>query len=474
MEPVTLILVFSFYSPALLSAVRINAKGREVLYLAKGDSVKLRCPYELEPQDHGPNGLDIEWTQLNSDPTNLDHVILSYHDQRVTRPDYQRGGSGIQEAWRLENPNFEKNSGSQRLASAGDCCSGLLQRVNFALPDPSQSDASLSLQNVQISDSATYECKVKKTTVATRKVIVMVLERPSVPRCSIAGNKALGREVTLSCISRAGTPQLDYRWAKIADHSPGHGNWFSPNAVKAEGPHPGDLVIRKLSQEDLGVYQCSVANKVGSARCMLEISLSEDSSPASIIVGAVLGSLLFLLLLLCLVVGLVYCCRKKRCKEEASQIRVDTVPPRMKERSRQSSLRSVLGYLPHNISFLQRQKYEIPKEQEGTEMTSPGQEADLISVVDSSRKGNKIHRNDPPPPVVTKANVHVNPGLPSYAQTKSRALMASDPLPTKSDPGRRDLFESEPGAAQGQKRYPRPHGGVPAMVSSMSREGLVV
>ncbi|XP_078238346.1 V-set and immunoglobulin domain-containing protein 8 [Pogona vitticeps] len=206
-------------APALLSAVRINAKGREVLYLAKGDSVKLRCPYELEPQDHGPNGLDIEWTQLNSDPTNLDHVILSYHDQRVTRPDYQRGGSGIEEAGLLENPNFEKNSGSQRLASVGDCCSGLLQRVNFALPDPSQSDASLSLQDVQISDSATYECKVKKTTVATRKVIVMVL-----------------------------------------------------------GPHPGDLVIRKLSQEDLGVYQCSVANKVGSARCMLEISLSEGDN----------------------------------------------------------------------------------------------------------------------------------------------------------------------------------------------------
>lgn len=63
------------YPLGMLAAVKINAKGREVIYLAKGDSVKLGCPYELEPEDLGPNGLDIEWTQINSDPTNLDTVV---------------------------------------------------------------------------------------------------------------------------------------------------------------------------------------------------------------------------------------------------------------------------------------------------------------------------------------------------------------------------------------------------------------
>lgn len=61
------------------------------------------------------------------------------------------------------------------ISSARDCCSELQQRVNFAAADPSRHDASMNLQDVQISDSATYECKVKKTTVATRKVTVTVL-----------------------------------------------------------------------------------------------------------------------------------------------------------------------------------------------------------------------------------------------------------------------------------------------------------
>lgn len=60
---------------ALLSAVRINGDGQEVLYLAEGDSVRLGCPYILDPEDYGPNGLDIEWMQLNSDPSHRENVV---------------------------------------------------------------------------------------------------------------------------------------------------------------------------------------------------------------------------------------------------------------------------------------------------------------------------------------------------------------------------------------------------------------
>lgn len=61
--------------PALLSAVRINGDGQEVLYLAEGDNVRLGCPYILDPEDYGPNGLDIEWMQLNSDPAHRENVV---------------------------------------------------------------------------------------------------------------------------------------------------------------------------------------------------------------------------------------------------------------------------------------------------------------------------------------------------------------------------------------------------------------
>lgn len=53
----------------------------------------------------------------------------------------------------------------------------LQHRVRFAASDPSQYDASINLMNLQVSDTATYECRVKKTTMASRKVIVTVQGR---------------------------------------------------------------------------------------------------------------------------------------------------------------------------------------------------------------------------------------------------------------------------------------------------------
>uniref|UniRef100_H9GSJ4 Ig-like domain-containing protein n=1 Tax=Anolis carolinensis TaxID=28377 RepID=H9GSJ4_ANOCA len=269
-------------------AVRINAKGREVIYLAKGQSARLVCPYELEAHDDGPDSLDIEWTRMNSDPTSLDNVV------------------------------------SQRIC----CCSGLQQRINFAIPDPSQYDASINLQDVQISDSATYECKVKKTTLASRKVTIMVLERPSVPKCSITGKVSLGHEVTLCCAADAGNSPLAYQWSRGRSRGPRSfvlhlarlGSLTPSSFLDPSGVHPGDIVIKNLSREHVGLYQCSVANKVGYSQCVLEISLA-DGKRLVVVIGAVLGSLLFLILLLCLTMWIIYCVRRRKFKEEVNQIR---------------------------------------------------------------------------------------------------------------------------------------------------------
>lgn len=61
--------------PALLSAVRINGDGQEILFLAEGDNVRLGCPYILDPEDVGNNALDIEWMQLNSDPAHRENMV---------------------------------------------------------------------------------------------------------------------------------------------------------------------------------------------------------------------------------------------------------------------------------------------------------------------------------------------------------------------------------------------------------------
>ena len=83
-------------SPALLLAVRINSKGREVLYLAKGDSVKLGCPYVLEPEDNGPQGVGIEWIQITPKRTGPENVV-SFTCPSNCCPTMQAGQAG--QAW---------------------------------------------------------------------------------------------------------------------------------------------------------------------------------------------------------------------------------------------------------------------------------------------------------------------------------------------------------------------------------------
>ncbi|XP_039222130.1 V-set and immunoglobulin domain-containing protein 8 [Crotalus tigris] len=449
-------------APALSPAVKIKAKGREILYLAKGESVKLGCPFELEPQDEGPNDLDIEWTQMNADPTNLDSVVSLLRSSRFNAySNVSQGGSGNQDASRFSNPGFQQNEGGHPFGLANDCCNGLQQRVNFVVPDPSKYDASINLQNVQISDSATYECKVKKTTVATRKVTVMVLEKPSTPHCSISGKVFLGNEIILRCGSGAGSHPLMYRWTKMADFPIESG---LPASTVA-GSSPGDLVIHKVSPNHLGVYQCIVSNKVGSARCTLEVS--HDSPLLTIIVGAVLGSLLFLVLLICLIVCLVHCCKKKRCKEESNQIRVDTAAPRPRQESRNSSLRSVLGYIPHNINFMQRRKYESPREQEGVEMLSPNQDPEL-----SSNSCTSPPASGHPSVVTTKARVHYDASGPSYSHGRSAASGSSN-TPCHESPNS-DAPVCDRDASHGKRSHPGQYGGVAVMMPAKTREGLVI
>uniref|UniRef100_A0A674IKR6 V-set and immunoglobulin domain containing 8 n=1 Tax=Terrapene triunguis TaxID=2587831 RepID=A0A674IKR6_9SAUR len=286
---------------ALLEAVRINAKGQQVLYLAQGDSVRLGCPYILEPEDNGPTNLDIIWTMVNPDQR---LPFLTYQDQRI------------------------------RYGSAP----GLQQRVSFVAQDPSLYDASILLANLQMSDSATYECRVKKATVDTHQVTVTVLEKPAAPRCWMDGEPVRGGDLMLRCCSDGGSLPLSYQWSKMGGDYPPLGNvyymsfrksWhpgdpfhgWSSQGVFGGGPRhgpdglpggsgcpalsqgplgveelappvggyfvgahsglglscagqaSGDLMIQSLSQEHSGTYCCRVTNRVGYTQCMVRVSV---------------------------------------------------------------------------------------------------------------------------------------------------------------------------------------------------------
>ncbi|NXK98319.1 VSIG8 protein, partial [Formicarius rufipectus] len=47
--------------------------------------------------------------------------------------------------------------------------SGLQDRVAFVHTDPGQHDASIRLADLQVSDTGTYQCRVKKNTVAVHE-----------------------------------------------------------------------------------------------------------------------------------------------------------------------------------------------------------------------------------------------------------------------------------------------------------------
>uniref|UniRef100_A0A8D1LP98 Ig-like domain-containing protein n=1 Tax=Sus scrofa TaxID=9823 RepID=A0A8D1LP98_PIG len=348
-------------SPALLSAVRINGDGQEILYLAEGDNVRLGCPYILDPEDYGPNGLDIEWMQVHSDPSHRENVFLSYQDKRINHGNLPH----------------------------------LQQRVRFAASDPSQYDASITLSNLQVSDTATYECRVKKTTMATRRVIVTVQARPAVPMCWSEGHMTRGNDIVLKCFANGGSPPLSYKWAKISGYTHPYraGSYHSQHSFHSElsyqesfhsiinqGLSNGDLVLKAIGPEDDGLYQCTVANHVGYSVCVVEVKVS-DTKRIGMIIGAVLGSLLMLACLFVGIWGLVcWCCGGTgaggtrgafgygngggvgggACGDLANEIREDAVAPGCKASGRGSRVTHLLGYPTQNISRSLRRKYAPP------------------------------------------------------------------------------------------------------------------
>ncbi|XP_048360004.1 V-set and immunoglobulin domain-containing protein 8-like [Sphaerodactylus townsendi] len=258
----------------LSSAVRITEDGSKIIYLPKGESVKLGCPFSTDPEDNTPDSAwNIQWRQVKPGQYPQTNPLLSYHDHQIIRP----GPPDLQ------------------------------QRVGFTSADPSLYDASMQLRDVRITDSATYECTVKKTTEATHKVTIAVQERPAIPQCWIIGDMDYGNDITLRCMASAGSPPLTYRWSMT--HGPGFRDWIPGNM----GSVPGDLHIYDLGDEHVGTYQCSVGNNVGVAYCSVDIVMGGGLGSPWMIGGSVLCSLLGMALIIGGIIWCTWCCWGKGC-----------------------------------------------------------------------------------------------------------------------------------------------------------------
>ncbi|XP_029018300.1 V-set and immunoglobulin domain-containing protein 8b [Betta splendens] len=285
-------------------AMQITSTGPQTIQKAQGESVTLGCTYSSGAQDTGD--LDIEWSALSPDMTQKDKLLLSYTGGQILR--YSDGS--------------------------------LSSRLNFST-SPNQGDASVTVADAKASDTATYQCKVKKAPgVDSRKVTLLVLVPPSAPRCSVDGAEEKGSAVSLMCKSRWGSNPLSYTWTRQTGGA--------MPATATQNSQTGALVINNLTDSNVGTYMCEASNAVGKAQCTYELHAYNPVNKVGVIVGAVIGALLLLLLLLFLIWLLWVCCCKRRYeKEAANELKEDAPAPESRPASRNSSMRSVVGYRAH-------------------------------------------------------------------------------------------------------------------------------
>ncbi|RXM95807.1 Coxsackievirus and adenovirus receptor-like [Acipenser ruthenus] len=90
-------------------------------------------------------------------------------------------------------------------------------RVHFNSPDPKAGDASINITKLLVSDTGTYLCKVKKAPgVNSRKTLLTVMVKPSVPKCYVEGSSEQGKDILMKCKSAEGTNPIQYTWERIS------------------------------------------------------------------------------------------------------------------------------------------------------------------------------------------------------------------------------------------------------------------
>ncbi|XP_016328639.1 coxsackievirus and adenovirus receptor homolog [Sinocyclocheilus anshuiensis] len=296
------VLAMLFPKANVTAAMKVTSSGPQTIQMAQGDPVTLDCTYTSSQADIGE--LDIEWSVVSPDTTKKDQMIISY-----------TGG---------------------RKYTHGD--SDLMKGVDFTATDPSQGDASLSISSLTASHAGTYQCKVKKAPgVDSRKISLIVMVRPSVPKCWVDGGEAVGEPASLRCRSDEGTAPLLYSWRRES------GGPIPPDAI--QNTITGELLISNHSVSHSGVYSCEVSNAVGKESCRLNLQALKPPNRAGVITGTVVGCLLLIMIVLIIIWLLIFKCNwNQHDKEFSNEIREDAPAPESRPTSRISSFRSGVAY----------------------------------------------------------------------------------------------------------------------------------
>ncbi|XP_019377101.1 PREDICTED: V-set and immunoglobulin domain-containing protein 1 [Gavialis gangeticus] len=172
-------------------------------------------------------------------------------------------------------------------------------------------NASITISNMQPSDTGLYNCEVLNLQDPNRQnqksVVVRVLVKPSQPLCNIQGTPESGH-ISLACHSQEGMPPPTYQWQRLS------GNTIKP--VKEQyNPETGLLIIGNLTTFETGYYYCIASNFLGNSSCQLDLTATHLEG--SIIAGALIGAILLTAVIFIIVCVLTKKEKKKR-KEKAT------------------------------------------------------------------------------------------------------------------------------------------------------------
>ncbi|XP_041075807.1 V-set and immunoglobulin domain-containing protein 1-like isoform X1 [Polyodon spathula] len=150
----------------------------------------------------------------------------------------------------------------------------------------SPNNATITISNMQPSDSGVYVCEVNNPPDFQGNnqglFFVSVLVEPSKPLCAIHGTPESGHRVSLSCHSQQGNPAPTYTWSKLSDG-------VARQPLGQMDIITGIMTIGNLSQFETGTYQCNASNSQGFSICTVELS---EGAHEGAIVGGVIGAVL--------------------------------------------------------------------------------------------------------------------------------------------------------------------------------------
>ncbi|XP_063812844.1 immunoglobulin superfamily member 11 isoform X2 [Pseudophryne corroboree] len=201
-------------------------------------------------------------------------------------------------------------------------------RVGFMQTMPN-TNASIYINNTQLSDTGTYQCMVNNfPDRALRNIGVVgftVLVPPSDPLCNIQGSLDVGSDITLSCHSEEGIPRPTYLWEKLNSNLP------HPAAL-TQDQFQGTIILKNISTASSGRYQCASSNLMGTRTCLLDLQVvAPQHHSMGLLAGAIAGGILVLVICIAVVAVALSYWRNKHKEEEdeiPNEIREDDLPPK--------------------------------------------------------------------------------------------------------------------------------------------------